>query len=134
MRSIPPPSFIVQHMAPEGVEMILGVKRDPLFGPVIVCGFGGIFVELLKDVAIGIPPLSQQQALSLIPRLRGWPLLTGLRGEPPADMNALCNTIVKVSRLAVSLGEQLVALDINPLVVHSNNQGVVAVDALVEIR
>ena len=114
--------------------MILGVKRDPLFGPVIVCGFGGIFVELLKDVAIGIPPLSQQQALSLIQRLRGWPLLTGLRGEPPADMNALCNTIVKVSRLAVSLGEQLVALDINPLVVHSNNQGVVAVDALVEIR
>ncbi len=126
--------IVVQHMAPEGVEMILGVKRDPLFGPVIVCGFGGIFVELLKDVAIGIPPLSQQQALSLIQRLRGWPLLTGLRGEPPADINALCNTIVKVSRLAVSLGEQLVALDMNPLVVHSNNQGVVAVDALVEIR
>ena len=124
---------VVQRMAPEGIEMILGIKRDPLFGPVVVCGFGGVLVELLKDVAIGIPPISRQQAHSLLTGLRGWPLLTGLRGKPPADVDALCDAIVRVSQLAVSLGEQLLALDINPLVVHANDHGVVAVDALVQI-
>jgi len=124
---------VVQRMAPEGIEMILGIKRDPLFGPVVVCGFGGVLVELLKDIAIGIPPISRQQAHSLLQGLRGWSLLTGLRGKPPADVDALCDAIVKVSNLAVNLGEQLLALDINPLVVHANSRGVVAVDALVQI-
>jgi succinyl-CoA synthetase beta subunit len=120
-------------MAPEGVEMIIGIKRDPLFGPVVVCGFGGVLVELLKDVAIGIPPLSRQQAHGLLAGLRGRPLLTGLRGKPSADVDALCDTIVRVSQLAVSLGDQLLALDINPLVVHADKGGAVAVDALVQI-
>ena len=113
--------------------MILGIKRDPLFGPVVVCGFGGVLVELLKDTAIGIPPISRQQAHSLLMGLRSWPLLTGVRGKPPADVDALCNAIVCVSQLAVSLADQLLALDINPLVVHPNNGGVAAVDALVQI-
>jgi acetate---CoA ligase (ADP-forming) len=125
---------LVQRMVPEAIEMILGIKRDPLFGPVIICGFGGIYVELLRDVAIGIPPLSREQAYGLVRRLRGWPLLTGIRGKSPADINALCESIVAISRLAVSVGEQLLALDINPLVVHPNDQGAVAVDALVHIR
>jgi len=125
--------IVVQRMAPDGIEMILGVKRDPLFGPVIVCGFGGIFVELLKDIAIGIPPVSRENAHSLLQGLRGWTLLTGLRGKPPADVDALCDTIVSVSNLAESLGEQLLALDINPLVVHASNHGAVAVDVLVQI-
>ena len=123
----------VQRMAPEGIEIILGIKRDPLFGPVVVCGFGGVLVELLKDVAIGIPPISRPQAHSLLKGLRGWPLLTGLRGKPPADMDALCDAIVAVSNLAVGLGEQLLALDINPLVVHTKGHGVVAVDVLVQV-
>jgi acyl-CoA synthetase (NDP forming) len=125
--------IVVQRMAADGVEMILGIKRDSLFGPVIVCGFGGIFVELLKDIAIGIPPVSHDQAHKLLQGLRGWNLLTGLRGKLAADVDALCDTIVSVSSLAVSLGEQLVALDINPLLVHANNYGVVAVDTLVQI-
>jgi acetate---CoA ligase (ADP-forming) len=125
--------IVVQRMAPEGIEMILGIKRDPHFGPVIVCGFGGILVELLKDVAIGIPPISREQAHILLQGLRGWPLLTGLRGKPPADVDRLCDAIVSVSKLALSLGEQLLALDINPLLVHENNHGVVAVDAVVQI-
>src|SRR5499426_394680 len=124
---------VVQRMTPEGVEMILGIKRDPLFGPVVVCGFGGVLVELLKDVAIGIPPLSRQQAHGLLAGLRGRPLLAGLRGKPSTDVDALCDTIVRVSQLAVSLGDQVLALDINPLVVHANKGGVVAVDALVQI-
>ena len=123
---------VVQRMVPEGIEMILGIKRDPLFGPVVVCGFGGVLVELLKDVAIGVPPVSRQLAHSLLQGLRGWPLLTGLRGKPPADVDALCNAVVAVSTLAVGVGEQLLALDINPLVVHPKGHGVVAVDTLVQ--
>ncbi len=124
----------VQKMAREGVEMIVGVKRDPLFGPVVLCGFGGILVELLKDVAIGIPPLSRAQAHDMLTRLRGFPILGGARGKPPADVDALCEAIVGVSQLASSLGEQIAGLDINPLIVLPKGNGVVAVDALVQIQ
>jgi acyl-CoA synthetase (NDP forming) len=125
---------VVQRMAGEGVEMILGVKRDPLFGPVVLCGFGGILVEVLKDVAIGVPPLSSAQARDMLARLRGFPVLRGVRGKPPADVDAFCEAIVALSQLAVSLGDQLTGLDINPLIVLPMGQGVVAVDALVEIH
>jgi len=125
---------IVQRMASEGVEVILGIKRDPLFGPVVLCGFGGILVELLKDIVIGIPPLSLEQAHDMLARLRGFPILSGLRGKPAADIDALYHAIVSVSHLAVSLGDQLAGLDINPLIVLPRGQGVVAVDAVVEIR
>ena len=124
---------IVQRMAGDGVEMILGVKRDPLFGPVILCGFGGILVELLKDIAIGIPPLSSEQAFKMIQRLRGVPILGGVRGKPPADVDALCDALVGLSRLASALADQLGGLDINPLIVLPKGSGVVAVDALVQI-
>jgi acyl-CoA synthetase (NDP forming) len=125
---------VVQKMAREGVEMIVGVKRDPLFGPVVLCGFGGILVELLKDVAIGIPPLSRAQAHDMLTRLRGFPILGGARGKPAADIEALCAAIVAVGQLASSLGNQLAGLDINPLIVLPKGDGVVAVDALVEIQ
>jgi acyl-CoA synthetase (NDP forming) len=124
---------VVQRMAGEGVEMILGIKRDPLFGPVVLCGLGGILVELLKDIAVGIPPLSPRQARDMLIRLRGFAILGGVRGKAPADVEALCETIVSVSRLAVSLGDRLAGLDINPLIVLPKGQGVVAVDAVVEI-
>ena len=89
---------VVQRMAGEGVEMILGIKRDPLFGPVVLCGFGGILVEVLKDIAVGIPPLSRDQAHDMLKRLRGFAILGGVRGKPPADVDALCNAIVGVAR------------------------------------
>jgi acetyltransferase len=125
--------IVVQRMADEGVEMILGVKRDPMFGPVVLCGLGGIMVELLKDVSVGIPPLSRQDAFDMLARLRGFTMLGGVRGKPPADIDALCSAIVKVSRLAMSLGDQLLGLDINPLIVLPKGHGAVAVDAVVEI-
>ena len=125
---------VVQRMASEGIEMILGVKRDPLFGPVILCGFGGILVELLKDVAVGIPPIAREQAHDMLKRLRGFPILSGVRGKPPADVDALCGAIIAVSRLAVALGDQLVGLDVNPMIVLPQGQGAIAVDAVVEIR
>jgi acyl-CoA synthetase (NDP forming) len=124
---------VVQRMAGEGVEMILGIKRDPLFGPVVLCGLGGILVEVLKDVAVGIPPLSRQQAQDMLTRLRGYQILGGVRGKPAGDVDALCVAIVGISNLAVSLGDQLLGIDINPLIVLPKGQGVVAVDAVVEI-
>ncbi|MBM4263108.1 MAG: acetate--CoA ligase family protein [Deltaproteobacteria bacterium] len=124
---------VVQKMAGEGIEMILGVKRDPLFGPVVLCGLGGILVEVLQDVSVGIPPLAKDQAAAMIQRLRGAAILGGVRGKPPADVEALADAIVKVGNLAASLGDQLNGLDINPLIVLPKGDGVVAVDAVVEI-
>ena len=124
--------IVVQRMAGAGIEMILGIKRDPMFGPVVLCGFGGVLVEVLKDVALGIPPLSKEQAQSMISRLRGAAILGGVRGQPPADVDALCEAIVRLSHLAVSLGNRLEGLDINPLIVQTG--GAVAVDALIEIK
>ncbi len=121
-------------MADEGLEMILGIKHDPLFGPVIVCGLGGIFVEILQDVSIGIPPLTQEQARELVHRLRGWPILAGARGRLPADIEALAGAIVGLSRLALSEGNRIVALDINPLIVYPKGKGVLAVDVLVHTQ
>lgn len=125
---------IVQRMAGDGIEMILGIKRDPLFGPVVLCGLGGILVEVLKDIAVGIPPLTRLQAHDLLSRLRGFQILAGMRGKPAGDVEALCDAIVAVANLAVSLGDQLNGIDINPLIVLPKGQGVVAVDAVVEIN
>jgi acyl-CoA synthetase (NDP forming) len=125
---------IVQRMGSEGVEMIVGVKRDPLFGPVVLCGFGGILVEVLNDVAVGIPPLSEDQAHDMIARLRGFLMLGGVRGKAPADVEALAAAIAAVSRMAVSVGDQLAGMDINPLIVLPKGHGVIAVDALIEIE
>jgi acetyltransferase len=125
---------LVQKMADEGLEMILGIKQDALFGPVIVCGLGGIFVEVLKDVSIGIPPVSQEQARQIVTRLRGWPILAGARGRPPADIDALSGAIVGMSKLALAVGNRLVALDINPLIVYPQGKGVLAADVLVHVQ
>ena len=126
--------ILIQRMAGDGIEMILGIKRDPLFGPVVLCGLGGVLVEVLKDIAVGIPPLSRLQARDMLSRLRGFEILGGVRGKPAGDVEALCGAIVAISNLAVSLGDQLNGVDINPLIVLPKGQGVVAVDAVVEIN
>jgi hypothetical protein len=100
---------------------------------VVLCGFGGILVELLKDVSLGIPPLSRDQAREMVQRLRGFSILGGVRGKPPADVEGLCGAIAGLSKLAVSIGDRLAALDINPLIVLPQGAGVIAVDALVQI-
>lgn len=125
---------LVQRMLAGGTEMIVGVKRDPLFGPAIVCGFGGIFVELLRDVAVRVPPLDQAEALAMLAELRGAALLRGARGRPPADVTALADTLVRVARLAAAHRDSLRALDLNPLVVLDEGRGAVAVDWLIELE
>jgi acetyltransferase len=125
---------VIQEMIPaEAVEVILGVLRDPDFGPVVVFGSGGILVELLEDSSLRLPPLSREEALEMIHETRGARLLQGFRGRPPADVDALADALMRLSQLAVDLGDLIAALDINPLMVLPRGQGVRAVDVLVEV-
>ena len=125
---------VIQEMIPgDAVEVILGVLRDPGFGPVVVFGSGGILVELLRDSSLRVPPLSHEGALEMIHETRGARLLQGFRGRPPADIDALADALVRISQLAVDLSDLVSALDINPLMVLPKGQGVRAVDALVEL-
>jgi acyl-CoA synthetase (NDP forming) len=124
---------LVQPMLAGGTEMILGVTRDPLFGPAVMCGFGGIFVEVMRDVSVRVPPLDTAEALAMVADLRGSVLLRGARGRPPADVAALAEALVGLARLAQVHGEWLRALDINPLFVLEEGRGVMTVDWLVEL-
>jgi acetate---CoA ligase (ADP-forming) len=123
---------LVQPMIADGTEMILGVKTDPRFGPAVVCGFGGVLVEVMRDVSIRVPPLDEAEALAMIAELRGSALLRGVRGRPPGDVRALAATLVRLGALADAHRERLSALDLNPVLVRGDGRGVVAVDWLVE--
>jgi acetyltransferase len=122
---------LVQEMVPAGVEMIAGLKRDPQFGQVLVVGMGGIFVEVLKDAALAILPLSRPRVEEMIHSLRCRPLLEGARGRPKADVGALVDAALRLARLGTDLGGEIDQLDINPLIVLPQGQGVRAVDALI---
>jgi acetate---CoA ligase (ADP-forming) len=125
---------IIQEMVPsDSVEVILGMVKDKDFGPVVIFGTGGILVELIKDSALSLPPLSRQEAKRMIQSTRGYKLLLGFRGKPKADINALIEAMVGLSKLASDLGEHISALDINPLMVLPEGKGVRAVDALIEL-
>ena len=125
---------IIQEMVPsDAVEVILGIVKDKDFGPVVIFGTGGILVELIKDSALSLPPLTRQEAERMIQSTRGYKLLQGFRGKPKADINALVEAMVRLSKLASDLGEHIVALDINPLMVLPEGKGVRAVDALIEL-
>ncbi|MGQ9825870.1 MAG: acetate--CoA ligase family protein [Desulfotomaculales bacterium] len=122
---------LVQEMVPPGgVEVIVGVKSDPQFGPVVVFGLGGIFVEILKDVARRVAPLSPAEARAMIREIRGFGLLAGARGRAKADVEALAEVLVKVAGLALVLKDELAELDINPLIVLPAGKGVKVADAL----
>jgi acetyltransferase len=124
---------LVQRMVTGGREMILGVKTDPLFGPAVVCGFGGIFVEQLRDVSIRVPPIGAADAAAMIAELRGAAILAGARGRASADTRALAQVIVGLGALADAYRGSLRALDINPLLVLDDGHGAVAVDWLIEL-
>jgi acetate---CoA ligase (ADP-forming) len=123
----------VQRMVAGGTEMILGVKTDPLFGPAVVCGFGGIFVEQLRDVSVRVPPIGRADAMAMVDELRASAVLRGARGRATADVDALADTIVRLAALAEAHRQSLRALDINPLLVLDAGRGVVAVDWLIEL-
>ena len=122
---------LLSPMEEQGVECIVGVQRDPAFGPVVMLGLGGVLVEVLKDVSFRSAPLNRDMAMDMINELRGRAILDGVRGQPPADIGALADLLVKVSHFAVAAGDSLESLDINPVRVRAGGQGVVALDALV---
>ena len=123
---------LVSEMVDGGVESVVGVAHDDLFGPTVMVGLGGIFVEVLRDVSFRVPPFSKQEALRMVEELRSYPLLAGGRGRRPVDVRSLVSVIMKVQRLAVDLCGEIVELDINPLVLR--HKGAVALDALVSCR
>ena len=123
------PRVLVSSTAPAGVEIALGLVRDPHLGPLVVVGAGGVLVELLGDRAVGLPPIDEPRARRMLDRLRVRPLLDGVRGAPPADLPALAAAVVALSALAEELGDALDALDVNPLL--CGPAGAIAVDALV---
>ena len=124
---------IVQKMAPvDAVETIVGVNYDPVFGPVVLVGIGGIFVEVFKDFALALPPFNLEHALQMISELKGNPLLKGVRGKPKADVTALAELLVKTGRMALELKNELISLDFNPVMVLPEGRGVRIVDIVFE--
>ena len=125
---------LVQAMAPAGREMILGVTRDPDWGPMLMVGLGGIHVEVLRDVALSPVPITEDDARRLLRRLETIALLDGVRGAPAADVDALVSVMTKLSRLAAEHADRLAEIDLNPVIVHDVGQGVSVVDALILTR
>ena len=119
---------LVQEMA-QGLELIAGALNDPCFGPVVVLGFGGIFSEILQDVSYRFAPFSAQEAGAMIAELKGRALLEGYRGQPAANVGALCDALSRLSWLIADHADRVQEVDINPLFVNAN--GVLAADALV---
>ncbi len=122
---------LVQEMLRGGTEAILGITNDPLFGPAVMFGLGGIFAEIMKDVSFRLAPVTLSMAHEMIAEIKGYPLLAGARGRAHADVDALADAIVKLSALAVDLKDQVAELDINPLFVMARGKGVKAADALI---
>ena len=125
---------LVEPMAPAGVEMILGVRTDPDFGPLVMVGMGGVLVELLDDVALAPVPIGPGDASALLDRLRGRRLLDGVRGAAPADTDALVALMVALSRLAAGHGGTIAEIDLNPVIVHPRGHGLSIADALMLTR
>ena len=122
---------LIEEMCDKGIEVIIGATKDPVFGPCIMFGLGGIFVEILKDVVVMPAPITRTVAENMVKSIKSYPLLQGARGSNPSDINALVDTLVKVSQLCIENVEDFCEFEINPLIVHEKNKGTTAVDALI---
>jgi acetyltransferase len=119
---------LVQEMAPPGgLEVLVGMNRDPQFGPLVTFGLGGIYVETLKDVTFRVAPFSRQEAEAMLKEIRAHALLDGVRGQPPADKAAILDTLLRIGQLVCDFPE-IIELDINPLIVYPQGQGAIAID------
>lgn len=125
---------LVAEMLPPGREIILGVKNDSVFGNSIVVGLGGIFVEVLKDFVSAIPPLARYEAEGMLKKLKGYPILESFRNMGPADLDALLDVLINLSKIAIDLEGLISELEINPLIVGEKGMGVKAADALITLR
>ena len=127
-------AVLVQPMVTGIAEAYAGIIDAPLYGPAIVFGLGGIFIEILKDTAIEMAPLSNDDALAMIHRLKAAPVLLGARGRARGDIEALAALLVRFSHFAAANAGTFRALDLNPIIVRAAGEGVVAVDIAVEMR
>jgi acetate---CoA ligase (ADP-forming) len=115
------------------LEAFIGVKKDPIFGPVILCGLGGIYVEILKDVSQELAPVCRQDALRMIQQLKSYPLFSGVRNGLKYDVEGFADVLVNVSNLALNLDGNWTELEINPLIVFEEGKGVMALDGLLTL-
>jgi acetyltransferase len=122
--------YLIQEMAPAGIECFVGGRRDPAFGPIIMVGLGGIFIEIFKDTSIRLAPVTQNEAAAMLRELKAYPLLTGARGKAPADRQALIDVVCRVSALLDACPD-IAEIDLNPVIVHPEGQGISIVDARV---
>ncbi len=120
---------LVAPMLKPGKEIIVGVTKDPQFGHALMFGLGGIFVEILKDVTFRIIPIEEKDAWEMIKNIKGYPILTGARGEPPADLEAIVDIMLRVSRLVRELESYIKEMDLNPVFVYPRGEGAAVVDA-----
>ena len=119
---------MVEKMAPKGQEVIIGMRRDPGFGPLMMFGLGGIYVELFKDVAFRVAPLTRREAREMIDQTRAGRLLTGFRGSAPADVDAVVDVLLRLSQISLDF-PQIDEIEINPLLVYEKGRGAVALDS-----
>ncbi len=124
--------FLASPMAAGGVELLVGCRIDASFGPVVTVGLGGIFVEIFRDVAIGLAPVTEAGAIDLLQSLKAWPLLAGTRGRAPADVEAAAAAIAALSRFVAVHRDDLISVEINPLIVHRAGHGATGLDAVIE--
>jgi len=124
--------FLVQAMVRGGVELVVGVKRDPQCGPVLLVGLGGVLVEILRDTALALAPVGKMEARRMLESLKGYKLLTGFRGAPAANLDAACEAIARISEFAVDHADLVEEIDVNPLLAQP--EGAVALDALIVLR
>ena len=124
----------IQEMAPWGTEVILGSVNDPTFGPTMMFGLGGIFVEVLKDVTFRVAPVSKGQAMRMLGEIRGAPILAGVRGESPRDREAMGNLLCNYSHMILELGDEIAESDANPVLVYEEGKGLKVVDARIILK
>lgn len=124
----------IQEMAPWGTEVILGSVNDPTFGPTMMFGLGGIFVEVLKDVTFRVAPVSKEQAKTMLDEIRGAPILAGARGEAPRDKAAMADVITQYSAMILDLEDEIAESDANPVLVYEDGKGLKVVDARIIIK
>jgi acyl-CoA synthetase (NDP forming) len=124
--------FLVQSMIKGGVELVVGVKRDPQVGPVVLVGLGGVLVEVLRDTALALAPVGKVEARRMLEGLKGYRLLQGFRGSPAADLDAVCEAIARISEFAADYADEVEEIDVNPLLARPD--GALALDALIVLR
>jgi len=124
--------FLVQSMLKGGVELVVGTRRDPQVGPVLLVGFGGVLVEVMRDTVLALAPVGKAEARRMLERLKGFKLLQGYRGAPAADLDAACEAIARVSEFAADHADQVEEIDVNPLLARPD--GAFALDALIVLR